>query len=87
MSSWLKRKEGWLNDHTAQKPKVLTEIKNEEKTDLPAAEKPVYGVIYRPLKCPRCKSTDIKTHTTRWPVRYHRCKKCHFNFRSIEAEA
>ena len=85
MASWIKRNDNWL-------PRQPREKANDEPSPTPKkdAEKIVsppmqYGIIYYPLRCPRCKSTEIKTHTSKPPIRYHKCRKCDYNFRSIEA--
>ncbi len=41
-------------------------------------------VVYRPIKCPQCGSKKVKCHTSKPPIRYHKCKACGYNFRSIE---
>ena len=55
MASWIK-KDDWLKGYAKDKPrqKVDPEISKEEHTT-------VYGIIYYPLKCPKCKSKKIKT--------------------------
>lgn len=80
MASWIK-KDGWLKGYVKEKPEQKTRV--EEVIEEHVA---VYGVTYYPLKCPKCQSKDIKTYSSKPPIRYHRCKLCDFRFRSIEAE-
>ena len=83
MSAWIKKKEQWLPQTIRQKETPV--IKQVE--EIPAQKEPEeYGVIFYPLRCPRCKSKEIKTHTSSPPVRYHKCKECGFNFKSMEKE-
>ena len=82
MGDWIKRGNGsWLGMPRVKvnKPSPETETKKEVK--------PLqYGILFYPLKCPRCNSKNIKTHTSKPPIRYHKCKDCNYNFRSIEAK-
>lgn len=45
------------------------------------------AVIYRPVRCPECGSTDTKVTSTRRPVRHHKCRACGAAFKSVEREA
>jgi len=78
-SSWLEKKNGWLG--TNRKPQ-----KANIKPKKPITDSIISGVIYVPTRCPYCDSKDTKIHTTRGKLRYHRCKKCKRNFKSIEKE-
>lgn len=42
------------------------------------------AAIYRRVRCPRCGSTNTRVHTSRAPVRYHRCRDCNHRFKSVE---
>jgi ribosomal protein S27E len=42
------------------------------------------AVIYRPVRCPKCRSTDVLVQHTEAPVRYHRCRNCGETFKSVE---
>ena len=82
MSPWVK-KDGWLKGYIKPKPPAPIDsdsVKEDSSTPVQ------YGIIYYPLKCPQCGSKDIKTYSSAPPVRYHKCKKCGYNFRSREAE-
>ena len=41
-------------------------------------------IAYRPVRCPVCGSKDCPVHTTRLPLRYHKCRVCWTRFRSRE---
>jgi DNA-directed RNA polymerase subunit RPC12/RpoP len=41
-------------------------------------------VIYNPIRCPSCRSTDVPVTHTAAPVRYHRCRNCTNTFKSVE---
>lgn len=46
---------------------------------------PVAGlVIYTPIRCPDCNSKEVRTTSTRRPVRYHKCGNCGRSFQSVE---
>jgi hypothetical protein len=60
-------------------------------------EQPVYRVVRPRLRCPRCRSIDVRTHTTRPEkdtsglavpegsvLRYHKCSRCDYDFSSLE---
>lgn len=42
------------------------------------------AVIYRPVRCPTCKSADVPVQHSEPPVRYHRCRNCGETFKSVE---
>ena len=42
------------------------------------------AVVYRPVRCPKCGSTDVKITSTRRPVRHHKCRVCEERFKSVE---
>ena len=43
------------------------------------------AVIFVPVRCPGCESTEVKTtHTGKRGVRYHKCKRCGETFKSVE---
>ena len=74
---------GWLNGRTKNwlgRERTRKEPPERDEPD---------GVIFYPLRCPRCGSVDIRTHTTKPPGpnrrRYHTCKVCKKNFHSTEA--
>ena len=72
---WLNRKENWLNKTEEPRP-----------VGRPANDVEGYGVRFIPLKCPRCKSKDVKCYKSNPPIRYHMCRECGYNFKSIEVE-
>ncbi|MFH1370364.1 MAG: hypothetical protein ABII09_03645 [Planctomycetota bacterium] len=42
-------------------------------------------VIYMKVRCPCCKSTNCPvTNSANLPIRYHKCRECGFNFKSVE---
>ena len=43
-----------------------------------------YGVSYIPLRCPKCNSKKVRCYSSHPPIRYHVCKNCGQNFKSIE---
>jgi len=45
------------------------------------------SVVYTPIHCPVCGSTDVPIQRTAIPVRYHRCRACGHNFKSVEKRA
>jgi len=82
MGRWLERKPNWLknadrNDSAEPQRNLGGRPQNDSKD---------YGVRFIPLKCPKCKSKDIKCYSSHPPVRYHICQKCGHNFKSVEAE-
>jgi predicted RNA-binding Zn-ribbon protein involved in translation (DUF1610 family) len=88
MVSWIKREKNWLRDiprhHQELAPAVQSQKPPISSTDA-CIDIPRYGVVYYSIRCPRCRSTEVKTHTSTLPLRYHKCKKCGFNFKSREA--
>ena len=45
---------------------------------------PPTSVVYESVKCPKCKSPEVPVQRTIQRVRYHRCRRCQFTFKSIE---
>lgn len=43
-------------------------------------------VYYVKVKCPnrKCRSEDCPVYSTDLPFRYHKCRRCGLNFKSIE---
>ena len=41
-------------------------------------------VLWQPVKCPECGGSNCPVHTTRKPIRYHKCTDCGCLFKSIE---
>ncbi len=42
------------------------------------------GVPYVPARCPRCKGNDAPVQHTSGRTRYHLCRRCGLNFKSVE---
>jgi hypothetical protein len=70
---WIKKYKNWLEKETA--------VEKSEQID---NEK--YGVPFIPLRCPQCKSKDVRCYVSRPPVRYHVCRKCKIKFKSVEVD-
>lgn len=45
------------------------------------------GVTYHIIRCPECSSEDTVVTRTMRPIRYHRCRGCGANFKSVEASS
>ena len=73
---WLERKPNWLKRDT--KDDASLKSQKEAKFD--------YGVLFIPLRCPRCASKKVKCYGSHPPVRYHYCKRCGYNFKSVEKD-
>lgn len=71
---WLERKPDWLKRDRSDD----SSFKKERGGD--------YGILFIPLRCPKCKSKRIKCYSSRPPIRYHYCKDCGCNFKSIEKD-
>lgn len=87
MTSWVRRnKKKWLEDY---RPKKERPSQQEEKQDdvrgmsATTSDPEVCGVVYRPLKCTKCNSKDIKCYSTRPGTRYYICRKCNHKFKVI----
>ena len=88
--SWINRssRSGWLGiRHSRPAPSAQAkEADPKAQKGGQDDENSSYGVIYYPIKCPKCKSKIIKTYASKPPIRYHKCLKCGYRFRSSEAE-
>ena len=59
--------------------------KEQEREDLARYVEGRGGaVVYRPVRCPTCRSTDVPVQHSEPPVRYHRCRNCGETFKSVE---
>jgi len=76
MGQWIERKTDWLHYGKTEKPRSAGRPKNDGSD---------YGVRYIPVRCPKCKSKDVKCYSSHPPIRYHICNKCGGNFKSVEA--
>ena len=56
------------------------------KKKLPVSTGParVRVVIWHVIKCPKCKSKNVRCYATKRPLRYHKCKDCGYSFKSVE---
>jgi len=82
MGRWLERKENWLKNENHS-----GNINHKRKgAGRPGNTDDDYAVRFIPLRCPRCGSKKIRWYASHPPVRYHRCKECGHNFKSIEQE-
>lgn len=57
----------------------------------PAENQVVNGVVYQPVRCPKCKCKDCPVTSSPTPIRdrilrkrYHKCKNCGQQFKSVE---
>lgn len=62
-------------DRHKKKPKSQAPETGED--DMPV-------VIYQPVKCPRCKSENCPAYKTIKPIRYRKCSKCGYLFKSVK---
>ena len=82
---WVKAKKGWLNEYAsgAKAKKQKGKSKKEKDTQQEDAQ---YGVVFVPVRCPKCRSKKVRCYSSSPPVRYHICKKCGMRFKSYERE-
>jgi len=52
---------------------------------VPADPEVVNGVIFRPVRCPKCDSKNCIVTRTAGQMRLHACRNCGQRFKSIEA--
>ncbi len=84
MGKWINSKPNWLGDlNNTERPSAAS----EKPFGRPVNDAKDYGVRYTPLKCPKCKSKDVKCYSSHPPVRYHVCNKCRHNFKSLEVDS
>lgn len=82
MGRWLERKENWLkNENNTGNVDI-----RKRSAGRPENAGGDYAVRFIPLRCPKCGSKRIRWYASHPPVRYHRCKECGYNFKSIEQE-
>ena len=72
---WLERKNNWLDKKGSEEPRPVGRPLNESED---------YGVKFIPLKCPKCRSKEVRCYKSAPPVRYHICRNCGYNFKSVE---
>ncbi len=64
--------------------RAKSEIENCQLTIENSEHDSEQAVIYRPVRCPACKSKQTKISTTRDRIRYHKCRDCGQTFKSVE---
>lgn len=75
--------------HCGQRFRFAAEEAQAAEAASPAEEIP-YRVVRARLRCPRCRSTEFRTDTTRAEqpdkslLRYHVCSRCNYRFSSLE---
>jgi len=82
MGKWLERKPNWLKDLNSAEQN----IQREKPFGRPSNDSGDYGVHFIPLKCPKCRSKNVRCYSSHPPIRYHICNKCGHNFKSLEVE-
>ena len=83
MVKWVNTK-GWLNGYRPKKDLSQPEIL--KPTDAQELNQDSYGVIYRPIRCPKCSSKNVKCYSSAPPIRYHKCRSCGWKFKSWESD-
>ena len=82
MGKWINSKPNWLGTLN-----IGEKITSPEKSfGRPVNDANDYGVRFIPLKCPKCKSKDVRCYSSHPPIRYHVCNKCRHNFKSLEED-
>jgi predicted Zn-ribbon and HTH transcriptional regulator len=77
MGRWLEKRSNWLrNNDNFQEDQPQHPEKNDRG----------YGVVFIPLRCPKCNSKNVKCYGSHPPVRYHYCRDCGYNFKSVEKD-
>ena len=79
MGKWLERKTNWLNNKHNRDDDFQEKIVGR-----PPNDSEDYGVKFIPLRCPKCRSKDVRCYSSHPPIRYHICQKCGYNFKSVE---
>ena len=78
MDKWIEKKNNWLNAHAPKKKKIKVSVDDKDHS--------TEGVVYHSIRCPVCKSKNVKCDKTALPIRYHFCKDCKHRFKSVESE-
>lgn len=81
MTDWMRRHGRWMEGYVKPRPEPQPSP-DESTKDM---EKSDYGVVFYPVRCPRCDSKDVSCYKSVPPVRYHKCKRCEYRFKSREA--
>lgn len=63
-------------------------FKNTQKKLKHEEVKTSFTVVYYVIRCPdkNCRSTDTFITRTDVPIRYHKCRACGINFKSVEKD-
>lgn len=74
-----KDKKHWLGNRIKRKPGKVN-IEKQENTP--------YGVVFHPIRCPRCSTKNIKCYSSEdyGKRRYYKCNECEYRFKAVEAE-
>lgn len=61
-----------------------TEPIPDSRSPIPDPPDPDRGIVYHVIRCPICNSDQVRITRVARPVRYHKCKACQHNFKSVE---
>jgi len=77
---------GWLDDIPEIDLPASGKRKQKKRPPPPCPESPIRHdvVLYHVIHCPKCGGDNVPVVTTRRPIRYHKCKKCGYCFKSVE---
>ena len=78
MGKWVDKKNNWLNGYAPKKKRIKVPVEDKDHSN--------EGVVFHPIRCPKCKSKNVRCDKTVLPIRYHICKDCGNRFKSVEAE-
>lgn len=74
----------WLNGIPRKRRRRPKPKPPDDDLDEPDADDGLACVVWRPIRCPACRSTHQRNYRTNGRVRYHRCQDCETRFKSYE---
>jgi len=86
--SWIRKTSSpWLGEIKPTREDNVADVVVDESNLMDPGKPAPTVVIHKPLKCPYCKSKNLKSQgTSARPILYYKCNTCKKNFKVLEQD-